>query len=88
MGVFHNHNMARSIPNAPRPYGIRLRLKPGDPFAKFLGADWQKTHWFFTAEERDVTLSQMSRRHEYSRIGDEPAMVFEKVENLAVSRGL
>jgi hypothetical protein len=88
MAMFHNHNMARSIPNAPRPYGIRLRLKAGDPFAKFLGTDWQKTHWFFTAEERDATLSQMSRRHEYSRIGDEPAMVFEKVENLAVSRGL
>ncbi len=71
-----------------RPYGIRVRLKAGDPFAKVLGADWQRTHWFFTAEERDSRLADMSRRHEYSRIGDQPALVFEKVENLAESRGL
>jgi len=30
----------------------------------------------------------MSRRHEYSRNGDKPALVFEKVENLAASRGI
>jgi hypothetical protein len=30
----------------------------------------------------------MSRKHEYSRAGDKPALVFEKVENLAASRGL
>lgn len=72
----------------PRPFGIRVRLPPGDPFAKLLGADWQKTHWFFTAGERDRALEDMSRRHEYSRIGDRPALVFEKVENLAESRSL
>ncbi len=71
-----------------RPYGIRVRLKAGDPFAKVVGADWQRTHWFFTAEERDSRLAEMSRKHEYSRVGDQPALVFEKVENLAQSRGL
>jgi len=30
----------------------------------------------------------MSRRHEYSRAGDRPALVFQKIENLAESRGL
>jgi hypothetical protein len=30
----------------------------------------------------------MARKHEYSRIGDQPALVFEKVENLAESRGI
>jgi hypothetical protein len=53
-----------------------------------LGVDWQKTHWYFTAAERDRALAEMSRRHEYSRAGDQPCLVFEKVENLAVSRGL
>ena len=72
----------------PRPYGIRVRLRPRDPFAKLLGADWQKTHWFFTAAERDRVLEDMARKHEYSRIGDQPALVFEKVENLAESRGI
>jgi hypothetical protein len=38
--------------------------------------------------ERDVVLADMSRRHEYSRVGDRPALLFEKVENLAASRGL
>jgi hypothetical protein len=28
----------------------------------------------------------MSRKHEYSRIGDQPVLVFEKVEKLGESR--
>ena len=78
--------MIRTIPVLPQPYGIRVRLRPGDPFAKLVGADWQKTHWFFTAAERDRVLEDMSRKHEYSRIGDQPALVFEKVEKLGESR--
>jgi hypothetical protein len=88
MGIASAQNMVRAVPVLPQPYGIRVRLKRGDPFAKLLGADWQKTHWYFTAEERDRVLEEMSRKHEYSRIGDRPALVFEKVEKLAESRGL
>jgi hypothetical protein len=36
--------------------------------------------------ERDQKLEDMARKHEYSRIGDQPALVFEKVENLSQSR--
>jgi hypothetical protein len=86
MGIASVQNLVRTLPVLPRPYGIRVRLKPGDPFAKLLGTDWQKTHWFFTAAERDRVLEDMSRKHEYSRIGDQPALVFEKVEKLAESR--
>ena len=51
MGIANQQNMIRSIPVLPRPYGIRVRLRPGDPFAKLLGLDsplcdahfW--THW-------------------------------------------
>jgi hypothetical protein len=53
-----------------------------------MGAEWHRVHWFATVAERDAELLDMSRKHEYSRIGDKPALVFEKVENLAVSRGL
>jgi hypothetical protein len=88
MGIASPQNMSRTVPVLPQPYGIRVRLKRGDPFAKLLGTDWQKTHWFFTAAERDRALEEMSRKHEYSRIGDRPALVFEKVEKLAESRGL
>ena len=38
--------------------------------------------------DRDAAMSEMSRKHEYSRPGDRPALVFTKVENLAASRGL
>ena len=86
MGTANAQNLNRTLPVLPRPYGIRVRLRPGDPFAKLLGADWQKTHWFFTTVERDCVMEDMSRKHEYSRIGDQPALVFEKVEKLAESR--
>jgi hypothetical protein len=86
MGIANVQNLVRTLPVLPRPYGIRVRLRTQDPFAKLLGADWQKTHWFFTAAERDRVLEDMSRRHEYSRIGDQPALVFEKVEKLSESR--
>jgi hypothetical protein len=88
MGIANAQNMTHSVPNRPRPYGIRVRLRAGDPFAKLLGGDWQKEHWYFTAAERDAALNDMARRHEYSRIGDQPAIVFEKVEKLTESRGL
>ncbi len=87
MGIANAQNLVRSVPVLPRPYGVRVSLKPGDPFAKLLGSDWQKTHWYFTAAERDLKLEEMARKHEYSRIGDQPALVFEKVENLSESRG-
>jgi hypothetical protein len=86
MGIANAQNLVRPIPVLPRPYGIRVSLRPGDPFAKLLGGDWQKAHWFFTAAERDDALVDMARKHEYSRIGDQPALVFEKVENLSESR--
>ncbi len=88
MGIANAQNMTRAIPEAPKPYGVRVRLKPGDPFAPLLGRDWQTTHWYFSVAERDEALEDMARRHEYSRVGDEPALVFEKVENLAQSRWL
>jgi len=86
MGIANAQNLVRTLPVLPRPYGIRVCLRPGDPFAKLLGTDWQKTHCFFTAEERDRVLEDMSRKHEYSRIGDQPALIFEKVEKLGESR--
>lgn len=88
MGISNAQNMIRSIPVSPKPFGVRVRLRPGDPFGRLVGADWQKTHWFYTLEDRDCALSDMARRHQYSRIGDEPALLFEKVENLAQSRAL
>ncbi|NNM62220.1 MAG: hypothetical protein HKM03_08630 [Steroidobacteraceae bacterium] len=88
MGIANAHNLLETAGEQPHPYGIVVRLKPGDPFRKLLGEDWERTHWFATAAERDRVRADMARRHEYSRTGDAPALSFEKVENLAASRGI
>lgn len=86
MSIANEHNLHREPTAAVRPYGIRVMLPAGDPFRRLLGDDWQRLHWYPTARERDLALLDMSRRHEYSRIGDQPALRFEKVERLAESR--
>lgn len=87
-GISQPQNYNGPVNPAPKPYGLRVSLPRGDPFCKIMGAQWHREHWYASAAERDAALVEMSRRHEYSRIGDKPALVFEKVENLAVSRGL
>jgi len=85
MNIANEHNLNGGPTPTVRPYGIRVKLRPGDPFRRLLGDDWQKLHWYATARERDAALTDMARRHEFSRIGDEPALHFEKVERLAES---
>jgi hypothetical protein len=82
------HNLRKPIGQGPKPYGTRVSLKAGDPFRRILGADWHREHWYATIAERDTELAEMSRKHEYSRSGDRPALLFEKIENLAASRGI
>lgn len=88
MSIAAPHNLRRPVSSGPKPYGVRVSLRPGDPFRRIMGAEWHRVHWFATPAERDAALAEMSREHEYSRIGDKPALLFEKVENLAASRGL
>jgi hypothetical protein len=78
MAIAHQHNL-NSPPPAARPYGIRARLRARDPFTRLVGAGWQKLHWFATERERDEALADMSSRHLYSRRGDEPSVIYEKV---------
>ena len=88
MQLSNPHNLARPITDEPKPYGIRVSLKAGDPFQTLLGADWHRFHWYATAVERDLSLADMGRKHEYSRPGDDPAIELKKVEKLSESRGL
>ncbi len=88
MAVSNPHNLNRPPVIEQRPYGVRITLPPDDPFRNLLGPEWQKYHWFATARERDQAMMEMARRHEYSRAQDRPALIFEKVEKLAESRGL
>jgi hypothetical protein len=88
MGISQPTNLRTPPIEKLRPYGVRVSLPVGDPFRKLLGADWQRLHWYASPGERDAAMLEMSRRHEYSRRGDKPALVFQKVEKLAESRGL
>ena len=87
MSIANQHNLHPGPAELVRPFGIRVKLRGNDPFQLLVGGDWQKLHWYPSARERDAALLEMSRRHEYSRIGDEPALRFEKIEKLAERRG-
>ena len=82
------HNLRKAVSQGPKPYGTRVSLRSSDPFRRIIGAEWHRDYWYATAAERDAGLAEMSRKHEYSRAGDRPSLQFEKVENLAASRGL
>ena len=88
MGISQVQNLRKPPVEKLRPYGVRVSLPPGDPFRKLLGPEWHRLHWFSSAEERDLALDEMARRHEYSRKLDKPSLVFQKVEKLSESRGL
>ncbi len=82
MEICHPHNL-NDDPTTPKPYGIRVSLPPGDTFARLLGADWERTHWYASEHERDQALADMRSEHLYSRRGDRPTVRFEPVERQA-----
>ena len=61
-------------------YGIRVRTNATDPFRLLIDDGWSAEHWYATPEERDAALEDMSGRHRYSRLGDLPTLVYERVE--------
>jgi hypothetical protein len=79
MKISNAHNSNREL-DVERPYGIRVRLKPGESFTRLIGADWERMHWYPTARERDAALSEMASEHLYSRRGDQPTLRFEAVD--------
>lgn len=79
MGICHEHNLSRPVASS-KPFGVRVSLRPGDPFASLVGSDWSREHWYHSERERDEALAEMSRRYPFFRIGDEPALVFERLE--------
>jgi hypothetical protein len=78
MAISNEHNL-NAPPPAEKPWGIRVRLRARDPFTRLIGADWQKLHWFASERERDAALADMAARHRYSRRGDEPSVIYERV---------
>ena len=84
MDICHSHNLTQPL-DVPKPYGIRVSIRRTDTFARLLGRDWQRHHWYATREERDRALADMASEHLYSRSGDRPTLLFEPVEQPADS---
>lgn len=80
MKICHAHNLNVRESRRQKRFGIRVTLPSTDPFRRVLGEEWQKFHWYETPAQRDQALAEFSKRHMYSRVGDRPSLVFEKIE--------
>ncbi len=81
MDFCHQHNLVEpDTAGADRPFGIRVTLPEGDTLRNLLGDDWEKLHWFPTADERDAAYEKMALRHGYYRNSDNPTQILEKVD--------
>ena len=79
MKICHSHNLNYD-PDVDKPYGIRVSLPPGDSFRALVDTSWEQFHWFATEHDRDRALEDMASEHIYSRRGDRPTVVFDRVE--------
>jgi hypothetical protein len=79
MPICHEHNLRLPL-SGTRPYGIRVRLRGGDPFSKLVGDEWTREHWYASRAERDAALAAMSGRYVYFRPGDAPTLDYETVD--------
>ncbi|MDH3647680.1 MAG: hypothetical protein OER80_12995 [Gammaproteobacteria bacterium] len=80
MSSSENTDPGRIRSGGERVYGIRMTLPENDSFRLVLGDDWASFRWYATEAERDEALADMRREHEYSRLGDIPTLIYERVE--------
>lgn len=66
-------------------YGIQISLKKNDTFANLLGDDWHTVRWYANRAERDAAMRTIGSRHKYSRVGDEPTLIYTEIEHAAPS---
>ena len=79
MAISDPHNLAHPRSSGSGRYGIRITLPSADPLNNLLDLDWETYHWFETEEERSVALKDKAGKHIYSRVGDLPSLIYEKV---------
>lgn len=77
--ICHPHNLVTPV-TEPKNFGIRVKLRSSDPFCNLVGNNWQREHWFNSANERDIALVKMSEKYVYFRPGDKPSLDFEKID--------
>lgn len=79
MSICHSHNLVTPLPSQQR-FGIKVSLRGNDPFRNLVGSDWSREHWYASARERDDALAAMSQKYIYFRPGDQPSLLFTKVD--------
>lgn len=80
MPTTENTDPGRIRSGGDRVFGIRMTLPDGDPFRLVLGTEWTSFRWYASSKERDNAYEDMRHEHRFSRLGDAPALVYEKVE--------
>ncbi|NND60564.1 MAG: hypothetical protein HKN49_09880 [Gammaproteobacteria bacterium] len=74
-----NTDPGRIRSGGERVYGIRITLPENDTFKLVLGDDWAGHRWYASEPERDAAFVELQREHDYSRLGDAPTHIYEKV---------
>jgi len=80
MELCHGHNRRAGLVSAPKRFGLRLSLPPGDPMRKVLGDDWHQYQWFGTERAREAKAAELTGQFLYYRRGDRPTFLIERVE--------
>ncbi len=80
MEISDRHNLIDPPEDRELRYGIRVSLATTDPFRRLVQDRWETFHWYADAEQRDHAMTDMSKRHRFSRIGDQPSVLYEAVE--------
>jgi hypothetical protein len=78
--ISNRHNLIDPPDDRELRYGIRVSLAATDPFRRLLPDQWETFHWYADASQRDRAIREMSQRHRYSRIGDQPTVLYEAIE--------
>src|SRR3970282_1539345 len=86
MDICHAHNL-NLTPATTKRYGIRVSLPPRDTFTRLIGSDWERFHWYATAEERDRAMREMSTDPSSTRRGTRSSPGFEPVSRPAGAQG-
>lgn len=65
-----------------KKFGVKITLPEGDPMRAphLLGPAWTAERWFDSREERDQWIEEQRREHLYSRRGDIPSQLYERIE--------
>ena len=80
MSNSENTDPGRVRSGEERLFGIRMTLPPMDTFQLVLGDGAEMFRWYASAAERDAAYEEMCREHLFSRSGDRPTLVYEKIE--------